>query len=109
MHPGSKITPCFTASHLSGNVVKLVYQEDIMGFIGFVMSVVGLVFMAIALIPFLGWINWFVIPFTITGLIVSYMGIVRGGGRLLGIIGVILCIVVIAISTVRLIIGLGII
>jgi hypothetical protein len=80
-----------------------------MGFVGFLMAVVGFVFLAIALIPFLGWLNWFVIPFTMVGLIFSYMGIVRGGGRLLGILGLILCVAVLIVSTIRLIIGLGII
>ncbi len=80
-----------------------------MGFIGFLISIVGLVFAVVAFVPFLGWLNWLVIPFAITGLTLSSVGIVRCSGRLLGIPGAIICSVVIVLSTIRLIIGMGII
>jgi hypothetical protein len=79
-----------------------------MGFVGFVMAVVSVVFTAIAFIPFLGWLNWFVTPFALLALIVSAAGTRRVPGRLFGILGVILSLIVIPISMVRLLIGLGI-
>jgi hypothetical protein len=79
-----------------------------MGIAGFIISILSLFFGVIALIPFLGWLNWFVIPFAILGLTLSILGIIRGSGRLLGVIGAILCSVTIPIGVVRLIIGFGI-
>ena len=80
-----------------------------MGFIGFLMSIVGFVFMLVGLVPLLGWLNWFVAPFAFIGLIVSLIGVAVGGGRLLGIIGAALCFVVMIVSIIRLILGFGVI
>jgi len=80
-----------------------------MALIGFIISLVSLFFMAIALIPFLGWLNWFVSPFAFIGLIVNLISIVSGGRRLLGVIGVVLCLGVMFASIVRLVLGLGIV
>jgi hypothetical protein len=80
-----------------------------MGLAGFIMSIVGLVFVFIAFLPFLGWLNWFIIPFAVLSFALSLAGIIRGANRLLGIIGLILSALVIVLSTVRLIAGLGVI
>jgi len=80
-----------------------------MGFKGFVISMLSLFFGIIAFFPFLGWLNWFVIPSAILGLVLSFVGVIKGGGRLLGILGFIISAVVVIVATLRLIIGLGII
>ena len=80
-----------------------------MGLIGFLLSLVGFVFMLVGLIPLLGWLNWFVAPFAFIGLVVSLLGAILGGGRLLGIVGAVICLVVMIVSIVRLVLGLGVI
>ena len=80
-----------------------------MALVGFFMSLVSLFFMVIALIPFLGWLHWFVAPFAFIGLIVNLISVVSGGRRLLGFIGVVMCLGVMFTSIMRLVIGLGVI
>jgi len=79
------------------------------GYIGFLISAVSLVFMLVAIIPFHGWLNWFLVPFVCIGLVTSLMGVQRNNGRVLGFIGTIVCSIVLIISAIRLIIGGGII
>jgi len=46
-----------------------------MGVISIVWGVVALLWMALSLIPFLGWGNWFMIPFAVVGAIIAAIGI----------------------------------
>jgi hypothetical protein len=78
-----------------------------MGFIGFVMAIVAGFFTLIALIPFLGWLNWFIIPFVLIALILNLISTVRGSGRVFGIIGLIICAGVLPVSIFRLVTGFG--
>ena len=80
-----------------------------MGYIGFLISAVSFVFMFVALFPFLGWLNWFLAPLVFIGLIVSSLGALRGSGRVLGIIGAPVCLLVLIVSVLRLIAGGGMI
>jgi len=80
-----------------------------MGYLGVLMAAVSFVFMLVALIPFLGWLNWFLTPFALVSLIISLIGAIRGSGRVLGIIGTIVCFGVLIVSALRLIVGGGII
>ena len=79
-----------------------------MSFIGFLVSLVALVFTLIALIPFLGWLNWFILPFAVLGVVLSAIGISRGGMRPLGLLGLALGATAIIMACVRLIIGWGV-
>jgi hypothetical protein len=80
-----------------------------MGYIGVLIGVVSFFFMVIGLIPFLGWLNWFVAPFAFIGLFLSILGVILGNGRFLGFIGAVLCSIVVIISAARLIVGFGIV
>jgi hypothetical protein len=80
-----------------------------MGFIGLLMSLVSVVFMFVGLAPLLGWLNWLIAPFAFISLIVSVVGAALNNGRLLGILGGIISLVVMIISIVRLTLGFGII
>ena len=80
-----------------------------MGYIGFLISIVSFVFMFVALIPFLGWLNWFLAPFALIGLITSLVGALNNNGKTLGIAGTVICAVVLVVSALRLIIGRGLI
>ena len=64
--------------------------------------------MIIAMVPLLGWLNWFNIPLAVIGLVlgVSSLSTRRSGSTL---IGVILCSIAIIIGAIRLGIGGGII
>ena len=76
---------------------------------GMILGILSIAGMGIGLAPFLGWMNWGVIPTAVVGLIVSILGlIISQGRRQLAIAGIILCIIAIVIGTVRLVLGLGI-
>lgn len=80
-----------------------------MGYLGVLIGVVSFFFMIVGLIPFLGWLNWFVAPFAFIGFFLSLLGMFLGGGRLLGAVGAVLCSIVVIISVIRLVIGFGIV
>ena len=75
---------------------------------GFIMGILSIFGMLLGLIPFLGWLNWLVIPLAGVGLIISIVGVAvsRRGG--IGVAGIILCSIALFISIPRLIIGGGI-
>jgi hypothetical protein len=79
------------------------------------MQVIGLIFgifscmgMFVAFLPFLGWMNWGVIPFALAGLVISIIGIAtaRKSNRI-GVAAIILCAIAIVVGVFRLIIGGG--
>ena len=79
-----------------------------MGFFGFLTSVVAFFFVLIALIPFLGWLNWFVLPVSILGFVMSLIGVIQRRVFVLAVFGVIIGAAAILMGITRLIIGFGI-
>lgn len=76
---------------------------------GMIIGILSIVGMGIGLAPFLGWMNWGVIPTAAIGLLISIVGLVISRGqRQLATAGIILCTIAIIIGTVRLILGFGI-
>lgn len=73
-----------------------------MGYISLLISVVSLVFMFVATVSFLGWLDWFLTPFALIGLVLGIVEVLRNKGRVLGIIGSTICLAVLIISVVRL-------
>ena len=74
-----------------------------------ILGVLAICGMFLGLIPFLGWLNWFVIPFAGIGLLVSIIAVVTSQeNRGMGIAGIVLCSIALFISIPRLIIGGGI-
>jgi len=74
-----------------------------------VLGILVIVGMFIALIPFLGWMNWGIIPFAGIGLIISIIAAATAKeNRGLSIAGIILCAIAIFVGIIRLIIGGGI-
>jgi hypothetical protein len=71
------------------------------------MGIFSILGMLIGLLPLIGWLNWLVIPFAGTGLIISIVSVAvaRRGG--IGVVGIILCTIGLFISIPRLIIGGG--
>ncbi|MEM8695652.1 MAG: hypothetical protein AAGE05_06480 [Pseudomonadota bacterium] len=56
-------------------------------------------FALIGLIPFLGWVNWFMLPVAFVGLVIGLLADSNGGRNL--------CMVIIVIGMLRLLIGGG--
>ena len=82
-----------------------------MGLISLLWGIVAMLWMLLALIPFLGWGNWFVIPFAAFGALIAAVGIAvtarekRGRAKA----GLILNGIVILVAIVRLNLGGGLI
>lgn len=82
-----------------------------MGLISLLWGIVAMLWMILALIPLLGWGNWFVIPFAAVGAIIAAIGIAmtaparRGRAKA----GLILNGIVIVVAMFRLSLGGGII
>lgn len=68
--------------------------------LGRLFGILAIMGMLIGFIPFLGWMNWFVIPFAIIGLVVSLLGRSKGG--------TVICVVAILLGMLRLLLGGGI-
>jgi hypothetical protein len=82
-----------------------------MGLISVVWGIVAMLWMLLALLPFLGWGNWFVIPFAVVGAIIAALGVIfsRSGHRGRAKTGLVLNVVVILVAIVRLHLGGGVI
>lgn len=82
-----------------------------MGLISLLWGIVAMVWMVLALIPLLGWGNWFLIPFAAVGAIIAAVGILftsserRGRAKA----GLVLNGIVIVVAIGRLVLGGGIV
>lgn len=81
-----------------------------MGLLSLIWGIVALAWMVVALIPLLGWGNWFLIPFAAVGALIASIGIAvtRAKNRGRAKAGLLLNCVVIVVGIVRLGIGGGI-
>ena len=74
-----------------------------------VWGIIAIFGMCIGLIPFLGWLNWGVIPLAGIGFIISIVAtVIARENKELSIAGAFLCLIALLIGTVRLIIGCGV-
>ncbi|MBF6023380.1 hypothetical protein [Lysobacter niastensis] len=82
-----------------------------MGLISLLWGIVAMICMVVALIPLLGWSNWFLIPFAAVGAIIAALGILFSspGNRGRAKTGLVLNGIVILVGIVRLGIGGGVI
>ena len=82
-----------------------------MGLISLLWGIVSMVWMVLALIPLLGWGNWFLIPFAAVGAIIGAIGIAitSPGNRGRAKAGLVLNAIAIIVGIVRLNLGMGII
>ncbi len=85
-------------------------KEIYLELLSFGWGVVSTVGMAVAIVPFMGWLNWVIIPFAVAGLIISIVAsIISKRAKWFSRIGVILCAIAIIIGALRLIAGRGLI
>ena len=81
-----------------------------MGVISLLWGIVAICWMLLALVPLLGWMNWFLIAFAAVGAVIAALGIAitrrehRGGAKA----GLVLNALVIVVAIVRLHLGGGI-
>jgi hypothetical protein len=82
-----------------------------MGLISVLWGVVSMIWMVLALIPLLGWGNWFLIPFAAVGAIIAAIGILFTSNAKTGRAktGLVLNGIVIVVGIIRLGIGGGIV
>ncbi len=82
-----------------------------MGLISVVWGIVAMLWMLLALVPLLGWANWFVIPFAAVGMILAAIGVILTGPGKRGRAktGLVLNGLVIVVAIVRLHLGGGVI
>jgi peptidoglycan/LPS O-acetylase OafA/YrhL len=84
-------------------------KEYLMQIISLILGILVIMGMLVALIPFLGWMNWGVIPLAIAGLIISIIATATAKEtRGPGIAGIVLCVIAAFIGTIRLFLGGGI-
>lgn len=81
-----------------------------MGLISVLWGIVAMIWMVLALIPFLGWGNWFLIPFAAVGAIIAAIGVLftRSGNRGRAKTGLVLNGIVIVVGIFRLMLGGGV-
>ncbi|MDD5082286.1 MAG: hypothetical protein PHU08_02815 [Dehalococcoidales bacterium] len=79
-----------------------------MSIAGLILGICSFMGMLIALIPFLGWMNWLNIPVAVIGLILSVLGTASRKQRGAGITGIILCSAAVLLGLFRLTLGGGI-
>lgn len=82
-----------------------------MGLISLLWGIVSIVWMVLALIPLLGWGNWFLIPFAAVGAVIGAIGIAitSPGNRGRAKAGLVLNGIAIIVGIIRLNLGMGII
>ncbi len=77
--------------------------------VGFVCSLLAGLFLLIALLPLLGWLNWITsLPVAVIGMTFSLMGATRGSLKALGVAGATISGAVILFALFRLFLGGGI-
>lgn len=82
-----------------------------MGLISLVWGIAAMLWMILALIPLLGWANWFVIPFAAVGAIIAAIGMLFTASERSGRAktGLLLNSVVIVVGIARLVLGGGVV
>ncbi|MBP1734383.1 MAG: conserved rane protein of unknown function [Deltaproteobacteria bacterium] len=81
-----------------------------MQIIGLAWGILAIIGAIVAFFPCLGSFNWLNIPFSIIGLIISVIGLVRAepGKKGAGTVGVVCCSIAIVIGIIRLMMGSGV-
>lgn len=82
-----------------------------MGLISIVWGICALLWMLLALIPLLGWMNWLMIPFAVIGAIIAAIGMAMSaaGRRGRALTGLLLNLAAIVVGSMRLGLGGGLI
>jgi len=81
--------------------VRYAYNTVMLNIISIIIGVIALLFTVVGLVPLLGWTNWLILPFAGVG---ALFGLVSSRNS-----GLYFCLIVMAISALRLSLGGGII
>jgi len=86
-------------------------MEDAMGLVSVLWGIFAMLWMLLALVPLLGWGNWFVIPFAAVGAIIAAiaMAFTTPANRGRAKTGLVLNVIVMVVAVIRLHLGGGII
>ena len=80
----------------------------LLSILSLVWGILAVIGMAVAIIPFLGSINYLNIPFAVFGFLFSVFAIIVSAKKELAVAGCILCAVAILLGAIRLVLGFGI-
>ena len=76
-----------------------------------VLGILAIAGLLLGMIPCIGWYNWFNIPFSVVGIIVSAIAMTKAlpGKKGMAVGGLVMCIVAVIFGGVRLIMGAGVV
>ena len=80
----------------------------LLSFLSLIWGILAIIGMAVAIIPFLGALNYLNIPFAVFGLLFSVLVLIVSSKKELAVAGCVLCGVAILLGAIRLVLGFGI-
>ena len=80
----------------------------LLSILSLIWGILAIIGMAVAIIPFLGALNYLNIPFAVFGLLFSILAVIVSSKKEVAAAGCILCSVAIFLGTIRLVLGFGI-
>ena len=80
----------------------------LLSILSLIWGILALIGMAVAIIPFLGALNYLNIPFAVLGLLFSILAVIISSKKEIAVAGCVLCSVAIFLGAIRLVLGFGI-
>ncbi|MYC76211.1 hypothetical protein F4X10_10660 [Candidatus Poribacteria bacterium] len=80
----------------------------LLSMLSLIWGIFAIIGMAVAIIPFLGALNYLNIPFAVFGLLFSVLALIVSSKKELAVAGCVLCGVAILLGAIRLVLGFGI-
>ena len=80
----------------------------LLSILSLIWGILAIIGMAVAIIPFLGALNYLNIPFVVLGLLFSILAVIISSKKELAVAGCILCGIAIFLGAIRLVLGFGI-
>ena len=80
----------------------------LLSFFSLIWGILAIIGMAVAIIPFLGSLNYLNIPFAVFGLLFSLLALIVSSKKEAAVAGCVLCGVAILLGAIRLVLGFGV-
>ena len=80
----------------------------LLSILSLIWGILAIIGMAVAIIPFLGALNYLNIPFAVFGLLFSVLALIVSSKKELALAGCVLCGVAILLGAIRLVLGFGV-